>query len=85
MYKCIRVINLKLLYPLNASRRVFEHMIFVCLRTCNDSFQFRSNTMALLVDKHRPHSLDQLTYHSDLSNRLRSLVSLQISGLTAVI
>ncbi|CAG8975442.1 hypothetical protein HYALB_00012130 [Hymenoscyphus albidus] len=29
--------------------------------------------MALLVDKHRPRSLDQLTYHQDLSARLRSL------------
>ena len=29
--------------------------------------------MALLVDKHRPHSLDQLTYHFALSTRLRSL------------
>ncbi|KAI0162772.1 hypothetical protein BJ166DRAFT_552042 [Pestalotiopsis sp. NC0098] len=29
--------------------------------------------MALIVDKHRPRSLDQLTYHSDLSERLRSL------------
>lgn len=31
-------------------------------------------TMALVVDKHRPRSLDQLTYHDDLSDRLRSLV-----------
>ena len=30
--------------------------------------------MALLVDKHRPHTLDQLTYHPDLTTRLRSLV-----------
>lgn len=30
--------------------------------------------MALIVDKHRPRSLDQLTYHDDLSDRLRSLV-----------
>lgn len=30
--------------------------------------------MALLVDKHRPKSLDQLTYHTNLSERLRSLV-----------
>ncbi|KAA8565064.1 hypothetical protein EYC84_010824 [Monilinia fructicola] len=29
--------------------------------------------MALIVDKHRPRSLDQLTYHDDLSERLRSL------------
>lgn len=32
------------------------------------------NTMALLVDKHRPRSLDTLSYHDDLSERLRSLV-----------
>lgn len=30
--------------------------------------------MALLVDKHRPRSLEALTYHDDLSARLRSLV-----------
>ncbi|KAI9739388.1 MAG: Replication factor C (RF-C) subunit [Claussenomyces sp. TS43310] len=29
--------------------------------------------MALFVDKHRPRSLDALTYHQDLSERLRSL------------
>ncbi|KAI9822780.1 MAG: Replication factor C (RF-C) subunit [Thelocarpon impressellum] len=29
--------------------------------------------MALLVDKHRPRSLESLTYHTDLSDRLRSL------------
>ncbi|KAI1456161.1 P-loop containing nucleoside triphosphate hydrolase protein [Annulohypoxylon moriforme] len=29
--------------------------------------------MALIVDKHRPRSLDSLTYHSELSDRLRSL------------
>ncbi|KAK5146005.1 putative replication factor C 38K chain [Cryomyces antarcticus] len=29
--------------------------------------------MALLVDKHRPRSLDALSYHQDLSERLRSL------------
>lgn len=32
--------------------------------------------MALLVDKHRPRTLDTLTYHSDLSARLRALVSM---------
>lgn len=31
--------------------------------------------MALLVDKHRPRSLEALTYHHDLSDRLRALVS----------
>ncbi|KAG8164484.1 hypothetical protein KVR01_006402 [Diaporthe batatas] len=29
--------------------------------------------MALIVDKHRPRSLDQLSYHTELSERLRSL------------
>ncbi|CAD6505072.1 BgTH12-00571 [Blumeria graminis f. sp. triticale] len=29
--------------------------------------------MALLVDKHHPRSLDQLTFHKDLSDRLRAL------------
>jgi replication factor C subunit 3/5 len=29
--------------------------------------------MALIVDKHRPRSLEALTYHSDLSDRLQSL------------
>ncbi|KAK0327782.1 Replication factor C (RF-C) subunit [Friedmanniomyces endolithicus] len=31
--------------------------------------------MALLVDKHRPRTLDTLTYHPDLSDRLRSLAA----------
>lgn len=31
--------------------------------------------MALLVDKLRPRSLDALSYHPDLSARLKSLVS----------
>lgn len=30
--------------------------------------------MALIVDKHRPRSLDALTYHPELSERLQSLV-----------
>lgn len=30
--------------------------------------------MALLVDKLRPRSLDALTYHKDLSDRLSALV-----------
>ncbi len=37
--------------------------------------------MALLVDKYRPRSLETLTYHEDLSERLRSLVSPQVSRL----
>jgi len=37
--------------------------------------------MALLVDKHRPRSLDALTYHKDLSERLRSLVRAALSQL----
>jgi hypothetical protein len=39
-------------------------------------FNTTAITMALLVDKHRPRSLDQLSYHKDLSERLRSLVRL---------
>lgn len=35
--------------------------------------------MALLVDKLRPRSLDALTYHPDLSNRLSALVCLALS------
>ena len=31
--------------------------------------------MALIVDKHRPRTLDALTYHEELSERLRSLAS----------
>jgi replication factor C subunit 3/5 len=30
--------------------------------------------MALLVDKHRPRSLDALSYHPELSDRLKALV-----------
>jgi len=30
--------------------------------------------MALLVDKHRPRNLDALSYHPELSERLRALV-----------
>ena len=30
--------------------------------------------MALLVDRYRPRSLDALTFHTDLSKRLRALV-----------
>jgi hypothetical protein len=33
-------------------------------------------TMALLVDKHRPRSLDALSYHPELSDRLKALVKL---------
>jgi hypothetical protein len=31
--------------------------------------------MALLVDKHRPRNLEALSYHPELSDRLRALVS----------
>jgi len=31
-------------------------------------------TMALLVDKHRPRNLEALSYHPELSDRLRALV-----------
>ena len=37
--------------------------------------------MALLVDKYRPRSLEALTYHQDLSERLKSLVRLLIPFL----
>lgn len=38
-------------------------------------------TMALLVDKHRPRSLETLSYHNELSDRLRALVLLsQVPG-----
>jgi hypothetical protein len=30
--------------------------------------------MALLVDKHRPRNLEALSYHPELSDRLRALV-----------
>lgn len=30
--------------------------------------------MALLVDKHRPRALDALSYHPELSDRLKALV-----------
>lgn len=33
--------------------------------------------MALLVDKYRPRSLESLSYHDDLSARLKSLVCTQ--------
>lgn len=35
---------------------------------------FIVGSMALLVDKHRPRSLEALSYHQDLSERLKSLV-----------
>lgn len=34
----------------------------------------KNTTMALLVDKQRPRSLDKLSYHDDLSQRLKALV-----------
>jgi hypothetical protein len=37
--------------------------------------------MALLVDKLRPRSLESLTYHKDLSERLASLVGLVLLQL----
>jgi hypothetical protein len=40
--------------------------------------------MALIVDKHRPKSLDALTYHPDLSARLRSLVIASQATLRAL-
>lgn len=64
--------------PLYALRRVFKfnHRQYVVstkfhLSSINKA---TTSTMALLVDKLRPRSLDALTYHTDLSNRLASLV-----------
>lgn len=34
----------------------------------------QNQTMALLVDKHRPRNLEALSYHPELSDRLRALV-----------
>jgi replication factor C subunit 3/5 len=40
-----------------------------------------NTTMALLVDKHRPKTLEALSYHPDLSERLKALVSLCILNI----
>jgi hypothetical protein len=40
----------------------------------NTSIQNFELKMALLVDKLRPRTLDALSYHPELSDRLRSLV-----------
>lgn len=37
--------------------------------------------MALLVDKLRPRTLDALSYHPELSDRLRSLVRTLTCGI----
>lgn len=37
--------------------------------------------MALLVDKYRPRSLESLSYHDDLSARLKSLVCTESTNL----
>jgi replication factor C subunit 3/5 len=39
--------------------------------------------MALLVDKYRPRSLEALTYHENLSERLRSLVRVSFPSVNA--
>lgn len=41
---------------------------------CKDTGRRENETMALIVDKHRPRSLDTLTYHPELTDRLRALV-----------
>jgi hypothetical protein len=41
--------------------------------------------MALLVDKLRPRSLESLTYHRDLSERLASLVGLALLQLLSTL
>ncbi|KAK3902432.1 P-loop containing nucleoside triphosphate hydrolase protein [Staphylotrichum tortipilum] len=43
------------------------------IETNNHSTISPATPMALIVDKHRPKSLDALTYHEELSERLRSL------------
>lgn len=61
--------------PCTALRVVFKKRDFQQLLATEASHPNSiTATMALLVDKHRPRSLDQLTYHKDLSERLRSLV-----------
>ncbi len=40
-----------------------------------------TDIMALLVDKHRPRSLEALTYHHELSARLKSLVGSHVLTL----
>ena len=41
--------------------------------------------MALLVDKYRPRSLETLTYHEDLSERLKSLVQPSVPACVSTI
>lgn len=80
-------IELRLL-PTSTSRE-FTRRVHVQARHSSNTITFPSQlntttitllpsnnfSMALLVDKHRPRTLDQLSYHQDLSERLRSLVS----------
>ncbi|KXT06188.1 hypothetical protein AC578_1432 [Pseudocercospora eumusae] len=64
------------IFPRNASRsratashtRLIDLTLFVHTSS-------HSTTMALLVDKHRPRTLDTLSYHPDLSERLRALAN----------
>jgi len=74
--------------PLNASKRVtgvapeswkcdlstFSYQPIVQHKN-TPSYNTIIPKMALLVDKHRPRSLDTLSYHPDLSARLRSLAA----------
>jgi hypothetical protein len=54
-------------HPLSKNRPAFQ--------TLPNSLDIATELkMALLVDKLRPRTLDALTYHPDLSDRLRSLV-----------
>lgn len=71
--ECARTIfNSKLSSTLrdNASSRNFPKAVFAQFSPLDQT----ASIMALIVDKHRPRSLDALTYHDELSERLRSLV-----------
>jgi len=56
------------LYASTATRPFWTIQLFHT--TYNNPFK-----MALLVDKHRPRTLDALNYHPELSERLRALAS----------
>jgi hypothetical protein len=58
----------------NASSRNSQKAVFAQFSPPDQT----ASRMALIVDKHRPRSLDALTYHDELSERLRSLVSKRV-------
>lgn len=59
---------------LDASLTIFEQQATTTFSFKLSSTSIIRSNMALLVDKFRPRSLDALTYHKDLSDRLSSLV-----------